>query len=102
MTRAVRIAVMLVVAGLTGCAALDPFPATPQPAAAKVKDAGPRVAICYDFAVSSTTAVQKAAQDQCAPNTHAVRVATDWMLDFCPVLLPARATFVCTPQKIAR
>jgi hypothetical protein len=99
MRPAPRIAALLAVAGLAGCAALDPFPATPAPATAGVKDAGPRVAICYDFAVSSTVAVQKAAQDQCAPDTHAVRVATDWILDFCPVLLPARATFVCTPRK---
>lgn len=86
-------------AGLAGCSAFDPFPATPQPAAAAARDAGPRVAICYDAAISSRAEVQKAAQDQCAPSTHAARVATDWKLDFCPLLLPARATFVCAPKK---
>ena len=29
----------------------------------------------------------------------AVRVDTDWKLDFCPLLLPARATFVCAPEN---
>jgi hypothetical protein len=99
MRPAPRIAAPLLALGLAGCAALDPYPATPQPATAKVKDAGPRVAVCYDFAVSSSAAVQKEAQDQCAPDTRATRIATDWMLDFCPVLLPARATFVCAPKK---
>ena len=42
---------------------------------------------------------QKEAQDQCAPNTRATRTETDWKLDFCPLLLPARATFVCQPKK---
>lgn len=92
-------ALLLATAGLTGCSAFDPYPDTPQPAAAGVKDAGPRVAICYDFAVSSGAEVQKAAQGQCGPHTLAVPVGTDWKLDFCPLLLPARATFVCAPRK---
>jgi hypothetical protein len=86
-------------AGLAGCSAFDPYPTSPQPAAGGVKDAGPRVAICYDSVVSSSAAVQKAAQDECAPNTLAARVQTDWKLDYCPLLLPARATFVCKPKK---
>lgn len=86
-------------AGLAGCSALDPYPTYPQQPQAGAKDAGPRVAICYDGLVSSKDAVQKAAQGECAPDTTAARVDTDWKLDFCPVLLPARATFVCTPKK---
>ncbi len=86
-------------AGLAGCSALDPYPTYPQPAAAGAKDAGGRVAICYDLVVSSGAAVRKEAQAQCAPNTHATRVETDWKLDYCPLLLPARATFVCAPRK---
>ncbi|HEY3912517.1 MAG TPA: hypothetical protein VGM07_21910 [Stellaceae bacterium] len=93
------LAVLLAVAQLAGCTVFDPYPATPQPAIAGAKDAGPRVAICYDFAVSSTAEVQQAAQQQCAPDTRAARIATDWKLDFCPLLLPARATFVCAPSK---
>lgn len=85
--------------GFVGCSAFDPYPTYPQPAAAGVKDAGGRVAICYDAIVSSRVEVQKAAQDECAPNTRAIRVDTDWKLDYCPLLLPARATFVCDPKK---
>ncbi len=94
-------ATLLVGAGaaLAGCSAFDPYPTYPQPAAAGVKDAGARVAVCYDAVVSSSAEVQKTAQDECAPSTHAARVDTDWMLDYCPLLLPARATFVCSPKK---
>jgi hypothetical protein len=90
------VAVCLAVAG---CAALDPYPTYPQPPAAGVKDPGPRVAICYDAILSSGDAVRKAAQNECAANTLPSRVDTDWKLDHCPLLLPARATFVCKPKK---
>jgi hypothetical protein len=93
------VALLIATAGPAGCSAFDPYPDTPQPAAPGVKDAGPRVAICYDFVVSSGSEVQKAAQDQCGPHTVAARVDTDWRLDFCPLFLPARATFVCKPKK---
>jgi hypothetical protein len=83
---------------LGGCSALDPYPTYPQAAAAGAKDTGERVAICYDLVVSSGAAVRKEAQAQCAPNTRATRVDTDWKLDYCPLLLPARATFVCTQK----
>ena len=86
-------------AGLAGCSALDPYPTYPQSPAAGVKDAGPRVAICYDPLASSRDTVQKAAQDECAANTVAARADTDWRLDNCPLLLPGRATFVCKPKK---
>ena len=26
-------------------------------------------------------------------------VRTDWQMQYCPLLLPARATFVCAPKK---
>ncbi|MGH7046989.1 MAG: hypothetical protein ACREE2_11455 [Stellaceae bacterium] len=90
---------ILAAVGLTGCTALAPFPAAPQPAAAGVKDTGPRVAICYDVLASSAIATQQAAQQQCAPGSRAERVDTNWKLDLCPVFLPSHATFVCAPNK---
>jgi hypothetical protein len=83
----------------TGCSLLDPYPTYPQQPAPGVQDPGPRIAICYDAIASSKDQVQKAAQDECAPNTVATRIDTDWKLDYCPVLLPARATFLCKPKK---
>ena len=94
-------AVLLLAASamLNGCSALDPYPTYPLQPAAGSKDAGPRVAICYDALASSRATVQKAAQDECAPNTVANRIDTDWKLDYCPLLLPARATYICSPKK---
>jgi hypothetical protein len=96
---AVSVAFLAAAGGLAGCSALDPYPTYPQPVAAGVKDTGTRVAICYDAIVSSRAEVLKAAQDECLPNTRATRDDTDWKLDHCPLLLPARATFVCEPRK---
>ena len=90
---------VLVSSGLAGCSALTPYPTYPQQPVAGKKDAGPRVAICYDALTSSRTTVQKAAQDECGPGTLANRIDTDWKLDYCPLLLPARATFVCQLKK---
>jgi len=92
-------ALLVAAAGLGACSAFTPYPTEPQPAAAGLKDAGTRVAICYDAAVSSRATVQKAAQDECTPDTRATRVDTDYKLDYCPLLLPGRATFVCAPKK---
>jgi hypothetical protein len=99
MKAAVGVALLFAAAGLAACSAFDPYPTYPQPAAAGVKDTGTRVAICYDAVVSSRAAVQKAAQDECARDTRATRVDTDYKLDYCPLLLPGRATFVCTAKK---
>jgi hypothetical protein len=83
---------------LTGCSMLEPFATYPRQPEAKTHDAGPRVAICYDALVSATAVVQHAAQQECSANSVATRVDTDWVPQYCPVLLPARATFVCAPK----
>lgn len=89
----------IAVIAMAGCSALDPYPTSPRPAQAGVTDAGPRVAICYDTLVSTLDEVQSTAQQECAPNTLATPADTDWYLQYCPLLLPARATFVCAPKK---
>ena len=96
--RALAVAVAALVA-LTGCSALEPYPTHPPEARPGEADGGPRVAICYDTLVSSLDEVQAAAQQECTPNTQATPVRTDWYLQYCPLLLPARATFVCMPNK---
>jgi len=83
---------------LAGCSALQPYATLPATAEPGEPD-GPRVAICYDRLVSSLDEVQKAAQQECAEGTRATPVRTDWRLEHCPVLLPARATFACAPKK---
>ena len=85
-------------ATLAGCTLLDPFPTSPR-AAAPDAPKEPRVAICYNTLTTSLAEVQAEAQKECAANTLASPVDTDWYLQNCPLLLPARATFVCTAKK---
>ena len=83
---------------LAGCSALDPYATVPPPlppGAATV----PRVAICYNKLKTLLPEVQKEAQQECAADTVAEPAGTDWYLQDCPLLLPARATFVCRARK---
>jgi hypothetical protein len=84
---------------VTGCTALTPFPTGPLAADPNVKDPGPRVAICYNSMKTPPEKVQELGQAQCSGNTTAEKVDVDYRLDDCPVLTPARATFVCKPAK---
>lgn len=86
---------------LAGCTLLDAYPTTPR-AAQPGQPPGPRVAICYNTLTTSLAEVQAQAQKECSvgtPNSAATQVDTDWYLQNCPLLLPARATFVCTAKK---
>jgi hypothetical protein len=82
-------------ASLVGCGSLDAFPTAPQPAKVGKPAPLPRVAICYNGLASSRAEAQAQAQLQCAKGTLAEPVATDYWLQYCPLLLPARATFAC-------
>ena len=95
MSRAAAL-VLILGAALAGCSALDPYPAAPR-AAQPGAPAGPRVAICYNTLTTPLAVVAAEAQQECSPNTVAKPVDTDWYLQACPLLLPARATFVCAP-----
>jgi hypothetical protein len=81
-----------------GCSALDPFP-TLATNAEPNQPAGARVGICYNRLTTTLAEVQVQAQQQCPAGTTAERVDTDWYLQYCPLLLPARGTFVCTATK---
>jgi hypothetical protein len=84
---------------LAGCSALSPYPTYPRAARSSEDASLTRVAICYDTLVSTLDQVQAAAQQECAENTMATPVDTDWYMQYCPLLLPARATFTCSPKK---
>jgi len=91
---------LLLAAGLSaGCAELDPYATTPLAAKPGVKDAGTRVGICYNTLRSSPSKVQEAAQAECAAGTTAEQIDTDYQVQFCPLLLPGRATFICRPKS---
>lgn len=99
MTKAGRLLLALAAGtGLAGCASLfAPFETLPMPAPAG--DPRQRVGICFDGLASTPDEVRGAAQEACAPNTVAERVDTDYQIQYCPVLLPGRATFVCVPRR---
>jgi hypothetical protein len=89
------IAVLVMLAGCT----LSPYPTVPATLRAGEDASVTRVAICYDTLISSLDEVQAAAQQECAASTLATAVDTDWHMQYCPLLLPARATFACSPKK---
>lgn len=93
-----RRAAVLLAAALAGCSTLSPFATVPR-AAQKSEPAGARIALCYNPLTTSASEAKKEAGKECAANQVAVRVATDWHLDYCPVLLPVRATFACVHAK---
>jgi len=86
-------------AALAGCSALEPYATYPRAARPGEDTALTRVAICYDTFVSTLDEVEAAAQQECPSNTTARYSTTDWYLQYCPLLLPARATYLCTPKK---
>jgi hypothetical protein len=90
----------LLAAALAGCNMIAPYPTAPAAHEASAPaDPGPRVAICYNTLQSTLDQVRAAAQDECSAGATATPVETDWYLQNCPLLLPARATFVCAPRK---
>jgi hypothetical protein len=90
---------IVLLATLAGCSALEPYATYPRAARPGEDTTLTRVAICYDTFVSSLDQVQAAAQQECAADTVATYSSTDWYLLYGPVLLPARATYMCTPKK---
>ncbi len=98
MNRRAGALVLVATAILAGCGALDPYP-TPPRAAQPGASTGPRVAICYNSLTTSLAQVQAEAQEECSAGTLAEPADTDWYLQNCPLLLPARATFLCTAKK---
>jgi hypothetical protein len=97
--RAIAAALLLVgAAPLAGCNLLDPFPTVAR-GAKTGQPAGERVGICYNTMTTTLPEVREQAQQQCAADTVAEPVDTDWYLQTCPLLLPARASFVCVAKR---
>ena len=88
---------LLVAVAGAACNLLDPFPTTAR-GARSGQPAGERVGICYNTMNTTLPEVRDQAQGACAANTVAEPVDTDWYLETCPLLLPSRASFVCTKK----
>ena len=89
---------LLGTAVLAGCGAFNPYATAPS-AATPGQPAGARVAICYNGLGTSREAAREAAQKECPAGTAAEPADTDYYLNYCPLLLPARATIVCAAEK---
>lgn len=88
-------------AALAGCSALNPYPTTPAattPGQPPGQPQGKRVAICYNTLTTTLAEVRRQAQQECPAGAAAEPADTDWQLQHCPLLLPARATFVCAAK----
>jgi hypothetical protein len=96
--REAALALLLGTPALTGCGAFNPYPTVPSPAISG-QPAGARVALCHNPLRTPSIAAQAEAQKECPAGTAAERVDTDYILQYCPLLLPAHATFVCSPEK---
>jgi hypothetical protein len=96
MKKAGALRAIAVAAAIAGCSSLEPYATFPRYPETDTHDKGPRVAICYDALISPAALVQQTAQQECPANSLATRVDTDMLLQYCPLLLPERATFVCT------
>jgi hypothetical protein len=88
---------LLGAASLAGCGAFAPYATLPS-VATPDQPAGTRVAICYSGLATSRMAAQAEAQKECPAGTTAEPVDTDYILNYCPLLVPAHATFVCKPN----
>ncbi len=95
---AVRGLALVAALALAGCSLVTPYPTEPREAKEAENDPGPRVAICYDGLASNEAEVRQAAQRECPANSAPKLHDIDWHLDYCPLFLPARATFVCVPK----
>jgi hypothetical protein len=87
------------IALVAGCSEFAPYETYAPPPPAGHKEAGPRVAVCYDRLTANLAEVKNSAQALCAKGTAATPVSTDLTMQDCPLLLPQRAIFVCAPNK---
>jgi hypothetical protein len=90
--------VLLGAAALAGCRQLAPYATIPN-FINTLPPGATRVAICYNGFETSRAAAQEAAQKECPAGTTAQRADKDYLLQYCPLLQPARATYFCVPDK---
>jgi hypothetical protein len=91
---------LLLLLGLAGCGEwLPPFETVPLPAPAEDKSGAVRVGVCYNFLTTTAEEVRGIAAASCGSSATPNPVERDISLNYCPLLLPTRATFTCaTPE----
>ena len=94
-----RLAALALAATLAGCSGFTPFATSPPALAIGEVAPGKRVAVCYNGLKTPPEKLQEMAQAECLGEGNAQPLDTDYRLDNCPVMTPARATFLCKPGK---
>ena len=92
---------LLLAVAIAGCSGFTPCPVPPRGLEAGEKNPGTRVAICYNGLKTTPEDVQKLGLEECRNNggTTVAPLGTDYSIDNCPLMTPARATFLCTTTK---
>ena len=101
-----RLSRFLAILALTGLAAgacsLRPFPTTPPEALRKALEDSPAasISVCYSKATTTPEEIIKAVTKSCAgPDARLVFHGQDGVPNDCPLLQPARATFLCVEEE---
>ena len=101
-----RLSRFLAILALTGLAAgacsLRPFPTTPPTALEKALGDSPAasISVCYSKATTTPEEIIKAVTKSCAgPDARLVFHGQDGVPNDCPLLQPARATFLCVEEE---
>jgi hypothetical protein len=96
-TRLARSALpMLLLLGLARCGEwLPPFETVPRPAPPADTSGTIRVGVCYNFLTTTADEVRGIAAVSCGPTATPQPVERDLSLNYCPLLVPSRATFTC-------
>ncbi|HEU0218733.1 MAG TPA: hypothetical protein VFQ90_18900 [Stellaceae bacterium] len=94
-----RFVALLLAATLAGCSGFTPFVTAPPSLLPSESSPGKRVSICYNGLKTTPEKLQEMAQDGCLGEGNAQLLDTDYRLDNCPLMTPARATFLCKPGK---
>ena len=80
---------------LTQCSGWLPAFETIPPGSAAADNATTRVAVCYNALTASPEQLLGIATASCGPGTTPQPAGHDITLDYCPLLIPARATYTC-------
>jgi hypothetical protein len=92
------LALLLAASLLAGCAStFEPFDTAGRPAPKEVSEEGERVGVCYNALFTKPERIREIAAETCGPGSTPNYLGQDMRLG-CPVLVPVRATFICTPE----
>ena len=97
MTRLIRAVVLLsLLPSLAQCNGwLPPYETVPTALPKGVASGGTRIGVCYNALTTTGEEVRAIAAQGCDPGRVPRPVKRDISLESCPLLQPARATFVC-------